>query len=106
MVMSADRRLSSNGNLESIFGSPDSTPVSDELRRLTGVLATVCPKDSVISFVFDRKLHVHVDLRRFEDMTTVEGLLPTICGGIFQNVRRGMAERHSFFHRLTADVQC
>lgn len=90
--------------VEQIFGSPDSTPVTDELQRLTNVLQSLCPKESVIRFEFDGKLHLHLDLRRFEDMTTVEALLPTACGGIFHNVQRGMAENHSFFHRLTAIV--
>lgn len=103
--MDDDRGVSPARKVEPIHGSLDSTPVSDELQKLTTMLRPLCPKDSHISFEFDGSLHVHVDLRRFEDLTAVEAILPTICGGIFHDVRRGIAERHSFFHRLTADVE-
>lgn len=92
------------GNVEHIYGSADSTPVSDELNRLTAMLAPLCPRDSNIRFDFNGKLRVHIDVRRFEEMTTMEGLLPTLFGGIFEEVQRGMAEKHSFFHRLSATV--
>lgn len=91
-------------NVEQMFGSPDSRPITDELQRLTNMLVPICPKESVIRFEFDGRLHVHIDVRRFEDMTTVEALLPTACGGIFHDVQRGMVEKHSFFHRITAVV--
>ena len=68
------------------------------------MLTPLCPKDSVIRFGFDGKLHLHLDVRRFEDLTAMEMLLSTICGGIFHDVQRGMSERHSFFHHLTALV--
>jgi hypothetical protein len=102
--MVANDKLGSNKNVEQIFASSDSTPVTDELRRLMAILSTVCPKDSVITFTFDGNLHLHLDVRNFEEMTTVEALLPTVCGGIFHDVQRGMTEKHSFFHRLTAVV--
>jgi hypothetical protein len=102
--MSPDE-LPNTRNVEPIFGTPGSTPVSDELQKLTAMLASVCPKESVITFEYNGKLRLHIDIRRFEEMTTIEALLPTICGGIFCNVQRGMAEKHSFFHRLTALVE-
>jgi hypothetical protein len=91
-------------NAERIYGSQDSTPVSDELRRLKGMLTPLCPPDTVISFEFSGDLLLHLDIRRFEEMTTIEAMLPTICGGIFRDVHRGMAAKHSFFHRLSASV--
>jgi hypothetical protein len=91
-------------NVEHLFGSPDLTPVTDELQKITKMLQVLCPKESVIRFYFDGRLRVHIDLRRVEELTMVEALLPTACGGIFQNVQRGMAEKHSFFHRVTAVV--
>jgi len=93
-----------DSNVEPMFGSPDSRPITDELQRLTDVLAPLCPKDSAIRFEFDGRLHVHIDVRRYEDMTTVEAILPTACGGIFQQVQRSLVEKHSFFHRVTAVV--
>ncbi|MCL6729172.1 hypothetical protein [Sphingomonas hankyongi] len=91
-------------NVEQIFGSPESTPVADELQKLTSMLEALCPKDSIIRFEFDGQLRLHVDVRRFEEMTTLEALLPTACGGIFHGVQRGVAQKHSFFHRLSAVV--
>jgi len=79
--------------------------LSDGLRQLTGTLASVCPKESVIRFEFDGKLRLHLDVRRFEELAAMEILLPTICGGAFHHVQRGMSERHSFFHHLTAVVE-
>jgi len=80
------------------------TPVSDELGRLQAALAELCPKDSTISFEYDGKLHLHVDLRGFEDVNRMEAILPTLFGGIFHDVRRTLAGPHSFFHRVTALV--
>ena len=94
----------SSGNVEHIFGSTNPTPVSDELRTLTAMLTAHCPEDSVIRFEFDGTLHLHLDMRGFEELTAMEMLLPTIAGGVFHDVQRGMSERHSFFHRLTAQV--
>lgn len=102
--MIADQATNAEPTVEAIFRSPESTPVSDELERLTGMLATFCPKDTSIKFDFDGTLRVHIDVRRFEEMTTLEALLSTNFGGIFQDVQRGTSEKHSFFHRLTAVV--
>ena len=74
------------------FGSMDLTPVSDGLQKLTSMFVSLSPKDSIITFDFDQALHVHVDMRRFEETTIMEAVLPTICGGIFHKVRRGMAK--------------
>jgi len=64
------------------------TPVSDELGRLQAALAELCPKDSTISFEYDGKLHLHVDLRGFEDVNRMEAYCPpcseassTMCAG-------------------------
>lgn len=102
--MIVDRSTNAERSIEAIFRSPESTPVSDELQRLTSMLAPFCPKDTSIKFDFDGTLRVHIDVRRFEEMTTLEALLATNFGGIFQDVQRGTAEKHSFFHRLTAVV--
>ncbi|HYX46312.1 MAG TPA: hypothetical protein VE820_05780 [Sphingomicrobium sp.] len=91
-------------NIEHIHCPGDSTPVSDELRKLASMLVPLCPRDSSIRFDFDGSLRVHIDVRRFEEMTTLESLLPMLFGGIFHDVQRGMAEKHSFFHRLSAVV--
>ena len=95
----------SPANVEQLFGFPDTTPVSDELRKLTDMLVPFCPKDCVIRFEFDGKLRLHIDVRRFEDMAALEALLPAMWGGIFDEVQRSITNKHSFFHRLTAVVR-
>ena len=102
--MTAGSKPNAAGNVEQIYCSAETTPVSDGLHRLTAMLAPLCPRESSIRFDFDGKLRVHIDVRRFEEMTTLEALLPTVCGGIFHEVQRGMAGKHSFFHRVSAVV--
>jgi hypothetical protein len=91
-------------NVEPISVSSQATPVSDELSRLMAVLRDFCPSDANIGFEFDGKLHLCVQLRRFEDVTRLETALPTLCGGIFDDIRHGQVGRHSFLHRVTALV--
>lgn len=93
-----------SADVQPIRGSPPTTPVSDELARLTSVLRNHCPADAVIIFEYNGALHLHVDVRQFEDVTKMEALLPSLCGGIFQQVQRGLAAHHSFFHRISALV--
>src|SRR5687768_481234 len=78
--------------------------ISDELARLTGILREVCPPDGVITFGYDGALRLHIDVRRVEDVARIEALLPSLCGGIFHGVQRGLAARHSFFHRISSIV--
>jgi hypothetical protein len=98
----ADVELS---NVERIAVPPKAAPVSDELTKLTAMLREVCPGDASIGFEFDGKLHLHVQLRRFEDVTRLETALPSLCGGIFHDVRHGQVGRHSFLHRVSALVE-
>ena len=51
--MSAARKPSHCGNVEQIYCSAESTPVSDELQKLTAMLAPLCPRESGIKFDFD-----------------------------------------------------
>ncbi len=78
--------------------------VSDELGKLTSILRDVCPAEAVISFDYNGALHLHVDVRLIEDVTKIEALLPSLCGGIFHGAQRRMTARHSFFHRVSANV--
>lgn len=78
--------------------------VSDELNRILASLRDACPEDAAISFDFDGKLHVHIDIRNLEDVAVTEAILPTLCMNIFHDVRRGNAPHSSFFHRVSALV--
>lgn len=82
-----------------------STHVTDELNRILGMLRDVSPKDAVISFDFDGRLHVHIDVRRREEVTLLEAVLPTLGGGLFQGLARGSTPHHPFFHRISALVE-
>jgi hypothetical protein len=91
--------------VERISVPTKATPVSDELSKLTAMLRGICPADALIAFEFDGKLHLHIYLRRFEDVTRLEVALPTLCGGIFHDVQHGQVGRHSFLHRVSALVE-
>lgn len=78
--------------------------VSDALNRILSSLSDACPDDAAISFDFDGKLHVHIDIRNLEDVALTEAILPTLCGGIFHEIRRGSTPHRSFFHRVSAQV--
>lgn len=78
--------------------------VTEELTAILSMLRAVCPADAVINFDFDGKLHVHIDVRKLEDLQKVEALLPRLAGGMFQDLTRGQAVHHPFFHRLSAAV--
>lgn len=79
--------------------------VSDELNKILSALGDACPEDAAISFDFDGELHVHIDIRNLEDVALTEAILPTLCMGIFHDVRRGNAPHRSFFHRVSALVE-
>jgi hypothetical protein len=103
--MVAEEKRGTDRNVEQLFDLNGPTPVSDELRKLTDMLRPHCPRDSVIRFEFDGRLHLQIDVRRFEELAGLEALLPAMWGGIFTDVQRSISDKHSFFHRLTAVVR-
>lgn len=82
------------------------TPVTDELNKIVGLLRETVPADATISFDFNGKLQVHIDLARREDVTLVEALLPKVGAGLFHSVNRAATPRRPFFHRVSAVVNC
>lgn len=81
-----------------------STTVTDELNRILTMLREIAPKDAVISFDFDGQLHVHLDVRRREEVTLLETVLPSLGGGLLHSLSRGATPHHPFFHRISARV--
>ena len=79
-------------------------PVSDELDRIGKVVRSLCPKDTLISFEYDGRLHMHLDIRGLEEVARMETLLPTLEGGIFSDFQRGLVDNRPFLHRLTVRV--
>jgi hypothetical protein len=78
--------------------------VTEELNRLRAAVKSVVPTDTLISFHFDDRLRINIDVRDLTDLARAETLLPSIAHGIFSNLRRSLADHHSFRHRLTAEV--
>lgn len=92
------------GTVEQFPTISKATPVTDELTRILALLREVCPPDATISFDFDGHLHVHVDVRKREDVTVLEALLPTLGRGMFHSLSRAGTPHRPFFHRVTALV--
>ena len=93
-----------NPNVEPIAAGGRTAVVSRELDRIAQAGATVSPDDADIGFEYDGKLRINIDIRKLEDLARVEILLPTLCGGIFSDVQRGLVDNRPFLHRLTALV--
>jgi hypothetical protein len=92
------------GGVERFQRPSKSTPVSDELGRISAKLCEVFPEGTCVSFSFDGQLSVHVDVRKREDVTVVEMLLPKIEAGLFHTITRGGTPHHPFYHRISARV--
>jgi hypothetical protein len=90
--------------IQHLPGPAKSSAVSDELTRIRDAVGAVLPRDAHIFFHFDTRLHLHIDVRNLEDVSRLEVVLPSLCGGIFSNLQRGLVDNHPFLHRLTALV--
>ena len=80
------------------------TRVTDELNRILEVLRGVCPRDAQISFHFEGRLQVHIDMRKSEELYVLEATLPHLESGLFHSLTRGKTPHHPFFQRLSAQV--
>ena len=102
--MFAENNSVQASSVERLPSPPRSTVVSDELNMISASLREACPPESTISFHFNGKLRVHIDVRKLEDVTSVEAILPTLGASMFHDIQRGQAPHHSFFHRVSAMV--
>lgn len=100
----SDGQSSVFGSIERLPAASQSTVVTDELNRILGILREACPKQSLISFDFDGRLHAHIDVRKREDVILVQALLPTLGLGLFHSISQGETPHHPFFHRFSAVV--
>lgn len=100
----ANGQGSATSSVERLPNSSQSTMVSDELSRLLAMLKDACPRDALIRFDFDGRLHVHIDVRKREEVTIVETVLPMVGLGIFHSISRSGTPHHPFFHRVSALV--
>ena len=102
--MDSRKEAGHSADIAVIAASPSPTIVSDELDRLMGILRGFCPTEAVITFEYDGVLRVNIDVRDVADVARLETIMPSLCGGIFHDVQRGLAARHSFFHRISASI--
>jgi hypothetical protein len=100
----SEGEAAATANVEPIGLPERSTIVTDELNRIGAAVRTICPDAAAIGFEFDGKLRINIDLRRLEDVARLEVVLPTLCGGAFSAIQRGLVDNHPFLHRLTALV--
>jgi hypothetical protein len=84
--------------------SPGNRPVCDQLDRIVEMLRRACPPDTEITFSYDGRLQVHIDVRKREHVMYVEMVLPTLEPGLFDGVSLGGTPRHPFHHRVSALV--
>jgi hypothetical protein len=92
------------GSVERLTGTHSSGAVTDELNSIIRLLKNTCPGDADICFEFDRNLQVHIDVRKQEDVTLVQAVLPTLGGELFSGIRLGRTPRRPFCHRVSAQV--
>ncbi len=90
------------GSVERLPAASQSTVVTDELNRILAILREACPANALISFDFDGRLHVHIDVRKREDVTIIENMLPSLSLGLFHSISRGDTPHHPFYHRVSA----
>ena len=83
---------------------PSSTVITDELNRILAMLRDLAPRDATISFDFDGQLHAHIDVKKREEVTVLETVLPVVGGGLFQDLRLSGTPGRPFCHRLSAVV--
>jgi hypothetical protein len=91
---------------QSVERLPDqrSTGLTDELSKILDMLTGSCPEEATITFEFDGRLHVHVDVHSYEDQLKVGGILPILGGGMFRAISRGKTPNRPFHYRLSAIV--
>ena len=84
--------------------SQQTTSVTDELNTILTMLKEACPENAAISFDFDGRLHVHIDVHDLEEVLKVETILPTLGAGIFHDLVRRDTPHHPFMNRVSAVV--
>lgn len=91
-------------SVERLPSHPRQCVVSEELNRLIESVRNVCPQDATISFLFDGKLHLVIDVHTLEDVLAIELTLPKLGAGMFHDIQRGTTPHNAFLHRITALV--
>jgi hypothetical protein len=93
-----------SGSVDRLPNQPRARLVSEELTRIMAMVVDACSPDAKVSFAFDGRLHLYVDVRTIEEVVGVELILPSLGAGMFHEIHRSQAPRHGFGHRVTALV--
>jgi len=104
MVTEKAEKIAGGDSLGHLPSKPRPTVVSDELTKVMALVTEGLPGDTKVSFQFDGKLHVMIDVRTLEQVLAVEMTLPKLGAGMFHDIQRVQAPRHGFGHRVTALV--
>lgn len=78
--------------------------ISQELTRLTEQLRAEFPDAEKISFEFDGKLHLHIDVRDLEEAKVIHARLERLYGDLYSRYFVGNSPQHRFWHRVSAMV--
>lgn len=91
------------GPSDAEFDTPPAGEIETALGALADAIRTVCPSGASVSFRFDRRLHVDIDVRTVEQATAVERALPNLTQANFNAIRRAKSPS-PFLQRITAEV--
>lgn len=76
--------------------------VTDELGGILRTVRDRCPSDARISFDFDGRLRLHLDVRTADQVSNVESALAGTRAGMFHSFTRGKTPHHPFYRGLSA----
>ncbi|WP_132384991.1 hypothetical protein [Novosphingobium sp. PhB165] len=80
----------------------DAKSLTNQLDEILGLLHAEFPEAAAITLDFNGKLHVHMDVRKGEDVPLLEERLSLLEEGMFTQVGRGATPGHPFSHRISA----
>lgn len=101
--MSKDARIYSidGGAIAAQSGAKSLTEQLDEILK---TLHAEFPEAAAIFLDFNGKLHVHIDVRKGEDVPLLEARLTLLDPGLFTQISRGATPGHPFSHRISAVI--
>jgi len=76
--------------------------LTDQLDEILKMLHAEFPEAAAISLEFNGKLHMHIDVRKGEDVPLLEARLSLLENGMFTQIARGATPGHPFSHRISA----
>lgn len=91
------------GPSDAEFDTPLTGEIETALDALARAIRAACPSGASVSFRFDRRLHVDIDVRTVEQAAAVERALPNLAQANFKAIRRAKSPS-PFLQRITAEV--